>query len=111
MIAMRCAMRREVALFYIGVAVCGAAVACRQSADDRAHHAAARAREQAAVRETPTVQRVTIPRESGRILYDPPPDLSASTPGRVGVAINGVDTSSRKADSALATPRKASPAT
>ena len=104
-------MRREVALCYIAFAMCSAATACRQSADDRAHHAATRAREEAVVRETPTVQRVTIPRESGRILYDPPPDLSASSPGRAGVAINGVDTSSRKADSARATQQNASPTT
>ncbi len=53
-----------------------AASGCVQSAEKRAERASARAREAAAVRESPTVQRVMIPRDSGRVLYDAPTDLS-----------------------------------
>lgn len=53
-----------------------AASGCVQSAEKRAKRASARAREAAHVRASPTVQRVTIPPDSGRILYDAPTDLS-----------------------------------
>jgi hypothetical protein len=96
-------MRRELSRLCSAVAFCAALGACRQSAVARAGGAAARAKREAAVRNTATVERVTIPADSGRLIYDPPPDLSASTPGRPGVAINGADTSSRKPDSAHAT--------
>ena len=95
-------MRRELVRLAIALALCGSVGACRQGADDRARDAAVRAQRLAGERETVPVERVTIPADSGRIIYDPPPDLSASTPGRRGVAINGVDTSSLKPDSAHA---------
>ncbi|MEO7039259.1 MAG: hypothetical protein ABI186_04420 [Candidatus Elarobacter sp.] len=53
-----------------------AASGCVQSAEKRAERASAREREAAAVRESPTVRRVMIPRDSGRILYDAPTELS-----------------------------------
>lgn len=104
-------MRREFGRALVALVMCGAATACRQSPEDRARHTVARAREEASVRQMPTVERVTTPTDSGRILYDPPPDLSASSPGRAGVAINGVDTVSRKPDSARALPHIAHPTT
>lgn len=104
-------MRRELARGLIALVISGAVAGCGQSADDRSRHAAERVREQALVRETPTVERVTIPSDSGRLIYDPPPDLSATSPGRPGVAINGADTSSLTRDSAQAAARNASPPT
>src|SRR5450432_3721274 len=104
-------MRPDLVRGLIALVMSGAAAGCRQSADDRARHAAERAREEAIERETPTVGRVTIPRDSGRLLYDAPPDLSATSPGRQGVAINGVDSSLLTRDSAQAAARKSSPPT
>jgi hypothetical protein len=95
-------MRRELAGAMIALALCAAVGACRQSADERAQAATVRGRREAGVRETPTLERVTIPADSGRLIYDPPPDLAASSPGRKGVAINGVDTSTHRPDSARA---------
>ncbi len=71
-------MRRELVACLAVVALVGD-VGCVQSADTRAERAAAREREQAPVRASLTVQRVTIPRDSGRILYDAPTDLSDTT--------------------------------
>ncbi|MEP7086384.1 MAG: hypothetical protein ABI884_03530 [Gemmatimonadota bacterium] len=90
-------MCRELKWGMIALAMCGALGACSESADARVQREAARVRRQAAVSATPTVERVTIPADSGRLIYDPAPDLAAATPGRRGVAINGVDTSTRKA--------------
>jgi hypothetical protein len=105
-------MRRELVRVSIPLVLCGALAGCPQSGEERARHATERAREESAVRQTPTVERVTTPTDSGRILYDAPPDLSAASPGRPGVAINGADTSSRKPDSTpTATSQKAPPAT
>ena len=104
-------MRRELVRVIIAVAMCGAATGCRQSTDDRARDEAERAREQALVRATPTVERVTIPEDSGRLLDDAPPDLSAASPGRLGVAINGVDSSLHTRDSGQAASQQSSPAT
>ncbi|MDQ2930589.1 MAG: hypothetical protein M3Y05_07225 [Gemmatimonadota bacterium] len=56
-----------------------AASGCVQSAEKRAERASARASEAAPVRASPTVQRVMIPPDSGRLLYDAPTDLSDTT--------------------------------
>ena len=71
-------MRRELKSCIAVVALASAA-GCVQSAEKRAERAATREREQSPVRASPTVQRVTIPRDSGRILYDAPTDLSDTT--------------------------------
>lgn len=98
-------MRGELARALIALAMSGAIAGCSQSSGDRERDAAERARAEASVRQSPTAERVATPRDSGRILYDAPPDLSAANPGRPGVAINGVDTSSRTPDSTVAAPR------
>jgi hypothetical protein len=103
-------MRRELASCSIALGICAAAAGCRQSVENRARHAAVREEREASVRETPAVERVSTPTDSGRILYDAPPDLSASSPGRPGVAINGADSSSQKPDSSSHSARKAAPA-
>jgi hypothetical protein len=95
-------MRRELAHMTIALVLCGSIGACRQDTDVRARDASVRARRESEARETPVVERVTIPADSGRLIYDPPPDLSASSPGRPGVAINGVDTSTHRPDSVRA---------
>jgi hypothetical protein len=71
-------MRRELSRMMVALVVCGSLGACRQSAEDRARHAAARAHEELSVRHEATVGRLTSPQDSGRILYDAPSDLSAS---------------------------------
>jgi len=103
-------MRPSLVSCSIALAICGALVGCHQSAGARARHLAARAQNEASVRGTPTVERVSTPTDSGRILYDAPPDLSASSPGRAGVAINGVDSSSLKPDTSSHPAQKATPA-
>jgi hypothetical protein len=69
-------MRRESIVPTAAFALVGVAIACGQSAEDRARSAAARASAEASVRESATVQRLTTPQDSGRILYDAPTDLS-----------------------------------
>lgn len=69
-------MRRELLVAWMVPAVLGAATACRQSASERAQYAAARVRNQAITRQSELVQRLRSPTEQGRVLYDPPIDLS-----------------------------------
>lgn len=69
-------MRRERIVRAAALALVGIAMGCGQSADDRARHASARASDEANVHESATVQRLMTPRDSGRVLYDAPTELS-----------------------------------
>ncbi|MBA2683637.1 MAG: hypothetical protein H0U66_03995 [Gemmatimonadaceae bacterium] len=80
-------MRRELVACAAIAALLGGE-GCVQSASKRAERASVRAKEAAPVRATPTVQRVTIPRDSGRILYDAPTDLSDSAAHRAAAQLS-----------------------
>jgi hypothetical protein len=63
---------------------------CSESANDRARNAASRARAQASTRESETVQRVTTPQDSHRILYHSPDDLSDTNARLTNAPIVGI---------------------
>jgi hypothetical protein len=71
-------MRRELMTCCVALAMLGGAIGCRQSAEARERHAAVRAQNEAAVRQSATVQRLATPTDSGRILYSAPPSLADS---------------------------------
>jgi hypothetical protein len=71
-------MRREPTVCYVALALLSAAIGCRQSAETRERNAAARAQNEAAVRQSATVQRLATPPDSVRILYTAPPSLADS---------------------------------
>ncbi len=83
-------MRRELAML-AALAALGGAEGCVQSANNRAERASERAREEAPVRASPTVQRVMIPPDSGRLLYDAPTDLSDSAARRAAARLAKVE--------------------
>jgi hypothetical protein len=64
---------------------------CRESANDRARKAASRAREQASIRESETVHRVTTPQDPHRILYHAPTDLSDTNARLTNAPIVGIE--------------------
>jgi hypothetical protein len=68
---------------------------CRESADDRARHAALRVRTEASTRESETVQRVTTPQDARRILYHAPTDLSATNARLTNAPIAGIEKTSQ----------------
>ncbi len=84
-------MRHDLAGVCVALAVVAGAMSCGQGEQGRERDAAMRARRGAAVRETETVTRVATPRDSGRIIYDSPPDLSEATLIRTRAPIVGLD--------------------
>lgn len=90
---LRARIRGSVAIETVSIAL--VVGACGQSASARQEKAAARAGVQADVRQTETVKRVTIPRDSGRILYDAPTDLSLANATRTKARIVGIDSSTQ----------------
>ena len=79
-------MRREMTMMFLAIAAIGAP-GCRQSTDARARSAAARARDEAVVRQSATVQRDETPTDSFRILYTGPPPLADSSARRESPAV------------------------
>lgn len=85
--------RDVLALGTLSIAMCVSG--CRQGASARATKAATRAKSEAVVRQTETVKRVTIPKDSGRVLYDAPTDLSLVNALRTKATIVGIDSSTQ----------------
>ena len=64
---------------------------CRESANDRAREAAARARAAASTRESETVQRAMSPQDPHRIVYHAPTDLSDTNARLTNAPIVGIE--------------------
>jgi len=82
---------RGLAVWSCALALVLAAASCMESANDRARRAAARARDQASIRESEEVRRVTTPQDPHRILYHAPTDLSDTNARLTNAAIVGID--------------------
>ena len=85
-------MSRSLALASSGAALVLVAASCAQSANDRARKAELRAREEASVRASETVQHAAAPQDPHRLLYHAPDDLSIASARRTGAMIVGIDT-------------------
>jgi hypothetical protein len=93
-------MRREMmgarAMLWVAMAsIVISAIGCTQSATARADDASARTNREAVVRRSATVERVAIPKDSGRLLYDAPTDLSLANAIRTRAPITGIDSAGR----------------
>jgi hypothetical protein len=91
MIAMEAAMRRELAMTGAALALIVAASGCRQNEKERAQRAQLRGQRDGLVREQEVVARLATPRQSGRIIYDTTPALSAENLARTHAPIVGLD--------------------
>ena len=83
-------MRRDLGMLCVALATMAGVTGCRQSEDNRERLARVRAQHEAVVRETETVHRLATPQDSGRIVYDPPPDLSLTNLIRTQAPIVGL---------------------
>lgn len=84
-------MRRELGSMCVAIAIIACAAGCSQDEDVRVQRAQLRAQRESVVRQSEIVQRVATPRDSGRIIYDPPPPLSAENLARTRAPIVGLD--------------------
>ena len=82
------------------MAMLAGATGCRQDETERVQRAQVRTQRASVMRESEIVQRVATPRDSGRIIYDPPPPLSAENLARTRAPIVGLEKPLQASDSA-----------
>lgn len=84
-------MRGERVLCFVAIAMLAGVAGCNQGEDVREQRAQLRVQRQNVVRASEVAQRVGTPRDSGRIIYDAPPPLSAENLARTRAPIVGLD--------------------
>jgi hypothetical protein len=75
-----------------------AASSCAQSAEERAHKATIRTRDEVSTRESETVRRVSTPPDPPRIIYHAPDDLSDSSARMTNATIVGIEKAPQPAE-------------
>ena len=93
-------MRREPVLVCLAMTMSVVAASCSRGEKEREQRTQVRAQRESLVRESEIVQRAATPRDSGRIIYDPPPSLSAENLARTRASIVGLDKPLQAGDSA-----------